>query len=116
MFMDLSKVFDTLNYNLLIAKLEVTFLEENHPLSFMKNNLSDRQQWVCTWPTILVCVNNNQLRLLFNIFINYLFRFVSNSYLSNYADDNIFYASGFNLEEVKNVLCTDFDTVPRWFY
>ena len=40
--------------------------------------------------------------LLFNIFINDLFVFVSSSNLSNYADDNTLYASGFNLEEAKN--------------
>ena len=40
--------------------------------------------------------------LLFNIFINDLFVFVSSSNLSNYADDNTLYASGFDLEDVKN--------------
>ena len=46
--------------------------------------------------------------LLFNIFINYLFRFASNSNLSNYTDDDILYAGSFNLEEVKK-LVTGFD-------
>ena len=54
--------------------------------------------------------------LLFNIFINDLFLFVSRSNLSNYADYNTLYASGFNLKEVKNCLSTDFDAVTRWFY
>ena len=36
--------------------------------------------------------------------------------LSNYADDNILYASGFNREEVKNCLSTDFDAVTKLFY
>ena len=43
---------------------------------------------------------------LFNIFINDLFLFVSSSTLSNYADGNTLYASGFNLENVKNYLST----------
>ena len=51
--------------------------------------------------------------LLFNIFINDLFLFVSNSYLSNYADDNTLYAFGYNLEEIKNTLCFDFDLVSK---
>ena len=42
--------------------------------------------------------------LLFNNFVNDLFLFVSNSYLSNYADDNTLYAFGHNLEEIKNTL------------
>ena len=54
--------------------------------------------------------------LLFNIIINDLFLFVSSPFLSNYADDNTLYASGFNLEEVKNCLSTDFDAVTKWFY
>ena len=46
--------------------------------------------------------------LLFNIFINCLFRFATNSNLSNYTDDGISYAGSFNLEEVKNLI-TGFD-------
>ena len=42
-----------------------------------------------------------------------IFFFVSSSYLSNY---NTLFASGFNVEEVKNILSTDFDAVTRWFY
>ena len=53
--------------------------------------------------------------MLFNIFINDLFLFVSNSYLSNYADDNTLYAFGYNLEEIKNTLRFDFDLVSKWF-
>ena len=36
--------------------------------------------------------------------------------MSNYVDNNTLYASGFNLEEVKNCLSTDFDAVTKWFY
>ena len=53
--------------------------------------------------------------LLFNIFINDLFVFVSSFNLSNYPDDKTLYASGFNLEEVKKYLSTDFDAVRNWF-
>ena len=52
-------------------------------------------------------------RVLFNIFINDLFLFVSSSYVSNYANDNTLYAPSFNLEEVKNISRTDFDTATR---
>ena len=53
--------------------------------------------------------------LLFNIFVNNLFLFVSNSYLSNYADGNTLYAFGYNLEETENILRFDFDLVSKWF-
>ena len=54
--------------------------------------------------------------LLFNIFVNNLFRFVSRVNLSNYVDGNILYVSGCNPEEVKNLLSIDFDAVTKWFY
>ena len=53
--------------------------------------------------------------MLFNIFINGLFLFVSNSYLGNYADGNTLYVFGYNLEEIKNTLRFDFDLVSKLF-
>ena len=41
MFMDLSKAFDRLSHNLLIARLEVCGVKRES-LSLMKSNLSDR--------------------------------------------------------------------------
>ena len=41
---------------------------------------------------------------LFNIFFNDLFLFTTNSYLRNYVDDNISYASVQKLEEIKHIL------------
>ena len=122
-FMDLSKAFDTLNHNLLIAKLGAYGFERDS-LSFMKSYLKDRQQRVrvnnnfSSWEKIIAGVPQGSILgpLLFNIFINDLFVFVSSSNLSNYADDNTLYASGFNLEEVKKCLSTDFDAVTKWFY
>ena len=121
-FMDLSKAFDTMNHNLLIAKLGAYGVERDS-LSFMKSYLKDRQQRVrvsnsfSSWEKTTAGVQQGSILgpLLFNIFINDLFVFVSSSNLSNYADDNTLYASGFNLEEVKKCLSTDFDAVTKWF-
>ena len=64
-----------------------------------------------TWRNIIAGVPQGSIlgQLLFNIFINDLFLFPSNSYLSNYADDNTVYTFGYNLKEIKNTLRFDFD-------
>ena len=54
--------------------------------------------------------------LLFNIFLNNLFLFVSNSSLSNYADDNTLYTFGDKLKKIKDNLRSSFDTVHQRFY
>ena len=90
----------------------------------MKSYLNNRQQQVrvnnnfSSWEKIIAGVLQGSILgpLLFNIFINGLYLFVSSSFLSNYADDNTLYASGFNLVQVKNCLSTDFDAVTKWFY
>ena len=54
--------------------------------------------------------------LLFNIFLNDLFLFVENSDLSSYADDNMLYSSGNDLEKVKQTLRQECEIVTKWFY
>ena len=74
-----------------------------------------------SWQEIIAGVLQSSILgpLLLNIFVNDLFLFVSSSKLSNYADDNIYdniYASGHNLEEVKEVLLNDLNKVTKWFF
>ena len=71
-----------------------------------------------SWQEIIVGVPKGSIlvSLLFNIFVNNNFLFVSNSKLSNYADDNTLYTSGYNLEDVKEVLLNDLNKVTEWFF
>ena len=96
--MGLSKVFDTLNHNLLIAKL-VAYGFDTKTLYYVKSYLDNRKQRVCvnsnfsSWQDSYFSLGP----LLFNIFVNDLFLFVSSSDLSHCADDNSLYTSGYNL-------------------
>ena len=54
--------------------------------------------------------------LLFNIFINDIFYFENRSFLNNYADNNVLYAFGSNLEGVKQNLSQDLLKLSEWFH
>ena len=121
--MDLSKAFDTINHDLLIAKLEV-YGFSNNALLFMLSYLKNRSQRVninssfSTWEKITTSIPQGSILgpLLFNIFLNDIFYFENRSSLSNYPDDNVLYAFGSNLDEVKQNLSQDLLKLSKWFY
>ena len=104
-FMDLSKVFYTLDHKLLIAKLG-SYGFDVKTLYYIKSYLDNKKQRLCvnsnfsSWQEIIAGVPQGSILgpFLFNIFVNDLFLFVSSSNLSNYADDNTLYTSGYNLK------------------
>ena len=122
-FMNLSKAFDTINQDLLIAKLEA-YRFSNNALLFMLSYLKNRSQRVsinssfCTWEEIIAGVPQGSILgpLLFNIFLNDIFYFENRSFSSNYADDSVLYAFGSNLDEVKQNLSQDLLKLSEWFY
>ena len=85
MFMDVSKAFDTMNHNLLIAKLGAYGIQKD-ALSFMKSYLTKRRQRFRVnssfnaWERIISEVSQCSILgpLIFNIFLNDLFLFVEN--------------------------------------
>ena len=121
--MDLSKAFDTINHVLLIAKLEASGFS-NNALSFMLSYLKNRSQSVSinnsfsTWEENIAGVPQGSILgpLLFNIFLNDIFYFENRSFLSNYADDNVLYAFGSNLDKVKQNLSQYLLKLSEWFY
>ena len=120
--MDLSEAFDTINHDLLLAKLR-TYGFSNNALNMMCSYLKSRKQRTqinnnfSSEKNIIAGVPQGSIdrSLLFNLFINDLIFFIT-TFLSNYVDDNSLYNTGKDLELVKSVLVKDFRTVKEWFY
>ena len=119
--MDLSKAFDTINHELLIAKL--------YPYGFSKDSLkiissyiSDRWQRTMidksfsSWSALLKGVPHGSVLgpILFNIYLNDIFYFL-NCNICNFADDTTPYVCNKNLDFVLEQLELQSNIAIKWF-
>ena len=120
--MDLSKAYDCLPHDLLIAKLEAYGLDVNS-LRLMYSYLDSRVQRVkigshsSTAKEIKIGVPQGSVLgpLLFNIFINDLCLINLDSEICNFADDNTLYSCGHDLQEIVTDLENDLSKLLDWF-
>ena len=117
---DLSKAFDCLSHDLLIAKLEAYGFHHN-ALRLLHSYLSDRYQRVrvnsnySSWSEIICGVPQGSILgpLLFNIYLSDLFIFLDSD-IANYADDNTPYATCKDIESVIKRLESESIILFQW--
>ena len=119
---DLSNAFDSLNHNLLIAKL-AAYDFENGVLGFIYDNLQKEKtmyeglamlqflERIEMWGTTRI----NSRSLTFNIFINDIYFFINKIILANYADDTSVYSKEDNSTRLLDLLQTETLVVLNWF-
>ena len=121
--MDLSKAFDCLDHELLLAKLDAYGFSKN-ALRFINSYLTGRKQRVkvngafSEWQQTKLGVPQGSVLgpLLFNIYINDLFYLLKDTDICNYADDTTIYVCDNQLENIKNRLERDALKLSGWFH
>ena len=119
---DLSKAYDCIQHNLLLAKLEAYGFSKKS-LKLLKSYLSGRKQRVklystfSEWLWVEFGIPQGSILgpLLFNIFINDIFFFNKQTDMCNFADDNTIYTCDSDIFKVRQSLIKDLEILNRWF-
>ena len=120
--MDLSKAFDCISHDLIIAKLYAYGFDKSS-LKLIYSYLKGRSQRVkinanySSWKEIINGVPQGSVLgpLLFNIFLNDIFYFVNENDICNYADDNTLSVADVDIENIIKGLETNISVLNRWF-
>ena len=119
---DLSKAFDVLPHGLILSKLKAYGID-NNAISLFHDYLNNRVQRVkignakSSWTPVKKGVPQGSVLgpVLFNVFMNDIFHFVTDCTVFNYADDNVISCHSDNVSCLKTKMELNVCNLINWF-